>query len=271
MTIADVVRFLAKDGDNELDGEIEVAFDPDTTGCPEISPSDELEGLMVEFEPVGNTVLTSGTPDEVYDMIEAVRLPLLELRDASTGSTVATVDSFEDIELTMKLDPYAEREFRSETLAGKGAAVVSEPEEVRVELALPVVSVVCDRMLVVVAEVAGAVPATPGKVMPEVMLPIVAGLAVFTAELYEESDASDKLRTSDVPEEDVVTAVPIAAERDTPGGAVGALVDDVVLSVDEADEVGARVESTIDDTPVKPIVSKDAEVEDAEFAVPGPE
>lgn len=186
-------------------------------------------------------MLTSGTPDEVYDMIEAERLPLLELRDASTGSTVATVDSFEDIELTMDLDSYAERECRFETLAGTGAAVVSEPEEVRVVFTLPVVSVVCDRMSVVIAEVAGAVPATPGKVMPEVMLPIVTGLAVFTAELYEESDASDKLRISDVPE-DVMAAVPTAAERETPGGTVVALVDDVVLSVDESDEVGARVD-----------------------------
>jgi hypothetical protein len=115
-------------------------------------------------------------------LVEAARPPLLELRDASTGSTVATVDPFEDIELTMELDSYAEREVKSETLAGTGAAVVSEPEEVRVAFTLPVESVVCDRMSVVIAEVAGAVPATPSKVMPEAMLPIVAELAVFSAE-----------------------------------------------------------------------------------------
>ena len=101
-------------------------------------PRDELEGLMVEFDPVGNMVLTSGTPDEVYDIIEAVtastvalteaaRVPLLEPRDASTGSTVATVDSFADIELTKEPDSYAEGDVRSEAMAETGAADVSEP------------------------------------------------------------------------------------------------------------------------------------------------
>lgn len=317
MMIADVVRFLAKDGDGELDCEAKVDVDPDKTGFPEIRPRDELEGLMVEFDPVGNMVLTSGTPDEVYDIIEAVmapfvalveavmtpsldpvgntvltsgtpdevydiieavtasavalteavRLPLLEPRDTSTGTTVATVDSFADIELTREFDSYAERDGRSEAMAETGTAVVSEPETIRVALTLPVVSVVSDEMSVVIAELVGAVPATPGKVMPETILATVAGLAVFSAESYEESDAPDKPWISDVPEEAVVAAVPIAGERDTPGGAVVAIVDDVVSPADEPEDVEVRVDSATDDMPVEPIVSRDAEVEDAEFAV----
>lgn len=82
MTIADVVRFLAKDGDGELEWEVKVEVDPGETGLPEIRPRDELDGLVVEFEPVGNMVLTSGTPDEVYDMIEAVMAPSIALVEA---------------------------------------------------------------------------------------------------------------------------------------------------------------------------------------------
>lgn len=227
-------------------------------------------------------VLTSGTPDEVYDMIEAVmasfvalveavRVPLLEPRDATTGSTVATIDSLVDIELTIELDSYAESEVRCEALAETGAAVVSEPEEIRVAFPLPFASVVCAKISLVVAEVVGAVPATPGRVMPEAILAVVIEPAVFNAELYEDNDAPDKLCTSDVPEEVVVAAVPIATERDTPGGTVVEVVDDIVLSADESDEVAGRIDSAIDDMPVKPVVSKDAELGRAEIAVPGPE
>lgn len=234
---------------------------------------------MVEFEPVGNMVLASGTPDEVYDvtdavmalfvaLVEPVRVPL---RDASTGSTVATVDSLVDIELTMELDPYAGSEVRCEALAETGAAVVSEPEGIRVAFPLPVVSVVCGRISLVVAEVVGAVPATPGRVMPEALLTVVTELAVFNAELYEDNDAPDRPCTSDDPEEVVVAAVPIAIERATPGGTVVEVVDDIVLSADESDEVVGRIDSAVDDMPVKLIVSRDAELGRTEIAVPRPE
>lgn len=177
------------------------------------------------------------------------------------------------IELTIELDSCEESDVRCEALAETGAAVVSKPVEIKVAFPLPVVSVVCGRMSLVIAEVAGAVPATPGRVMPEAMLAVVPKLAVFNAELYEDNDIPDKLWTSDIPEV-VVTAVPIAAERDTPGEIVVEVVevvDDTVLSADGSDEVVGRVDSTIDNMPVDPIVSRDAEVERTELAVPGPE
>ena len=38
---------------------------PDKLRPPRTPACDELEGVIVEFDPVGNMVLTSGTPDEV--------------------------------------------------------------------------------------------------------------------------------------------------------------------------------------------------------------
>jgi hypothetical protein len=49
----------------ELDPDRVTEVDPDRMTPPETPPCDELAGEMVEFDPVGNMVLTSGTPDEV--------------------------------------------------------------------------------------------------------------------------------------------------------------------------------------------------------------
>lgn len=40
-------------------------LDPDKMTPPEAPACDELERVIVEFDPVGNMVLTSGTPEEV--------------------------------------------------------------------------------------------------------------------------------------------------------------------------------------------------------------
>jgi hypothetical protein len=48
-----------------LDPDRVTELDPDKMTPAETPPCDELVGTMVEFDPVGNMVLTSGTPDEV--------------------------------------------------------------------------------------------------------------------------------------------------------------------------------------------------------------
>jgi len=65
MIVADVVKFLAKDGDGMLDWGTVAELDSDRRTPPEAPACDELERVIVEFDPVGNMVLTSGTPDEV--------------------------------------------------------------------------------------------------------------------------------------------------------------------------------------------------------------
>jgi hypothetical protein len=222
----------------------------------------------------------------------AVMAPLIEPSDAITGSTVATIDSLAGTELTMKLDSYADSEARPEAVPDTGAAVVSEPEEVKVaspspsELVgcdrmpvvcdrMPVVCdrvpVVCDRMPVETAEVAGAVPATPGKVIPEAILVGIAEATVLSAEAYEAKDAPDKVWSSEVPE-GVVAAVPTAPDRDIPNSSVVVAADDIVFSADESEVVGVdvNVDSRADCMPVDVVVSKGVPVETAKVAVPGP-
>lgn len=65
MIDADVVKLLAKDGDDEVDREVVAELDPDRAALPEADVNEELVGVMVEFEPVGNMVLARGTPDDV--------------------------------------------------------------------------------------------------------------------------------------------------------------------------------------------------------------
>lgn len=202
---------------------------------------------------------------------DAVIAPLTEPSDPSTGSTVATVDWLAEAELTMALDSYAESEARSEAMADPRAAIVGEPEVVRVELPSPSVSVVWDRMSVGVAEEAGAVPATPGKVIPETMLVGIAETSVLSAEAYEDNDASGELWSTEVPEGVVSAPVPIAPDRDIPNDSVVAAVDEIVFSAEGSDEEGTGVESAADCMPVDTVVSGDVMVERAESAVPGPE
>jgi hypothetical protein len=161
---------------------------------------------------------------------------LIEPSDAITGSTVATVDSLAGTELTMKLGSYAESEAAiSEAIADTGAAVVCEPEEIKVAFPSPSELVICDRMPVEMAEVAGADPATPGMVIPEAILVEIAEASVLRAEAYEAEDASDKLWSSEVPEGDVVAAVPMAPARDIPNDSVVVAAEEIVLSADESD------------------------------------
>jgi hypothetical protein len=160
---------------------------------------------------------------------------LIEPSDAVTGSTVATVDSLAGTELTMKLGSYAESEAAiSETIADTGAAVVCEPEGIKVAFPSPSELVICDRMPVEMAEAVGAVPATPGKVIPEAILVAMAEASVLRAEAYEAEDASDKLWSSEVPEGDVVAAVPMAPARDIPSDSVVAAAEEIALSADES-------------------------------------
>jgi hypothetical protein len=209
---------------------------------------------------------------------DAVISPLIEPSDAITGSTVATIDSLAGTELTMKLDSYAESEAKPEAIPDTGAAVVSEPEEVKVAFPSPSELVVCDRMPVVcermpveMAEVAGAVPATPGRVIPEAMLVGIAEATVLSAEAYEAKDAPDKVCSSEVPE-GVVAAVPIAPDRDIPNSSVVVAADDIVFSADESEVVGVdvNVDSRADCMPVDVVVSEGVPVGTAKVAVPGP-
>jgi hypothetical protein len=216
---------------------------------------------------------------------DAVMAPLIEPSDAITGSTVATIDSLAGTELTMRLDSYAESEARPEAIPDTGAAVVSEPEEVKVAFPSPSELVVCDRMPVVcdrmpvvcdrmpveTAEVAGAVPATPGKVIPEAILVGIAEATVLSAEAYEAKDAPDKVWSSEVPE-GVVAAVPTAPDRDIPNSSVVVAADDIVFSADESEVVGVdvNVDSRADCMPVDVVVSEGVPVETARVAVPGP-
>jgi hypothetical protein len=168
---------------------------------------------------------------------EAEMEALIEPSDAITGSTVATVDSLAGTELTMKLGSYAESEaVISETIADTGAAVVSEPEEIKVAFPSPSTLVICNRVPVEMAEVAGAVPATPVKVIPEAILVGMAEASVLRAEAYEAGDASDKLWSSEVPEGDVVAAVPMAPDRDIPSASVVVAAELTLLSREDPDE-----------------------------------
>ena len=65
MIDADVVKLLAKDGGDEVDREVVAELDPDRAALPEADVNEELVGVLVKFEPVGNTVLARGTPDDV--------------------------------------------------------------------------------------------------------------------------------------------------------------------------------------------------------------
>lgn len=218
---------------------------------------------------LGKLVVAVTVPS--VDPSDAVRAALIEPSDPSTGSTVATVDWLAEAELIMRLDSYAESEARSEAIADPSAAVASEPEEVRVEFPSPRVSVVCDKMSVAVAEEAGAVPATPGKLIPEATLVGIAGTTVLSAEAYEAKDASGKLWSVEDPEGMVVAPVPTAPDSDIPNDSEVVAAEEIMFSVDEAKEAGVGVESATDCVPVGIVVSGDVFVGTAESAVPGPE
>jgi hypothetical protein len=136
----------------------------------------------------------------------------------------------------MKLGSYEESEAAiSEAMTDTGAAVVSEPEEIKVAFPSPSELVICDRTPVEMAEVVGAVPATPDMVIPEAIVVEMAEASVLRAEAYEADDASDKLWSSEVPDGDVVAAVPTAPAREIPNDSVVAAADEIVLSADESD------------------------------------
>lgn len=122
-----------------------------------------------------------------------------------------------------------------------------------------------------VAEGTGAVPARPGKVIPEAMLVGIAETTVLSTEAYEDKDASNELWSTEVPEGVVIAPVPMAPDRDIPNDSVVVAADEIVFWVDKSDEVGVGVESAADCMPVDEIISGDVFVEIAESAVPGPE
>lgn len=225
-----------------------------------------VESVEAAVALLGKPVVAGKVPSD--EPSDAVIAPLTEPSDPSTGSTVATVDWLAEAELIMRLDSYAESEARSEATADPSAAVVSEPEEIRVEFPSPSVLVVCDRMSVGVAEVAGAVPATPGKVIPEAMLVGIAEVAVFSTEAYDDNNVSSELWSTEVSEGVVIAPVPIAPDRDIPSDSVVAGADEIVFWADESNE---GVESAADCMPVDTVVSGDVFVDTAESAVPGPE
>jgi len=228
-----------------------------------------VEPVEIATALLGKLVVAVTVPP--VESSDAVREPLTETSDPSTGSTVATIDWLAEAELTMRLDSYAESEARFEVTADSGTAVVSKPEEVRVEFPSSDVVVVCGRMSVEVAEEAGAVPATPGKVIPEAMLVGMAEATVLSTEAYEaKDDGSGKLWSTEVSEGVVVAPVPIAPDRDIPNDSVIAAAEEIVFSADESSEVGVGVELAVDCMPVDTVMSGDV-VERAESAVPGPE
>lgn len=70
-------------------------------------------------------------------------------------------------------------------MAETGSTVVSEPDKLKVAFASPSVFVACDEMSEMteeMTEVAGAVPTTPGKDIPEATLDGMAEVTVLTAD-----------------------------------------------------------------------------------------
>lgn len=69
-------------------------------------------------------------------------------------------------------------------MAETGSTVVSEPDKLKVAFASPSVFVACDEMseMTEMTEVAGAVPTTPGKDIPEATLDGIDEVTVLTAD-----------------------------------------------------------------------------------------